>query len=349
MKLSNEKLKIIKDNLNNLPQFKSYFSEKWLDKQLNLDEIHHPLFVILSDKNSSSKLVNNLKILKSNCYRYKRIIKKLKADKNHNNFFSTLTEIDVISYYYQQNNDQISLEYEPSVPGGKKLDLKMNIKGIDYFFEILTVFEDAKLENYSNLKEKIREELENINLPVTINFMIKKSFEKEYVTTFINFMKETIKKDDKTNSKFDFYENNEIVANFRYLKSDTNKCIANGFGPPTFSNPHGRTKEKILKKAIEQIPHNQNNIIVVNLSHVLNTFIVIEEALCELGIKIDQNNLKETYHRVQNGIFDYKNSSHIAMIIAYINSDYKNYRRFYFNYNVDYFRKVNFTKNLKYF
>lgn len=334
LKLSNDKLRIVENNLDDLNQFKSYFGKKWFHKEMNTDNGHHPILFLLFDKKTASDLIDKLKILESRCDKFRSIIRKLKYDRDFNNFYSTLTEIDVISYYYQGYNSNL-LEYEPPVQSGKKLDLRMSIDGEDYFFEILTVFQDSEQEKYSYIREKITQELEGINLPFIINLRIREGFKKEHITNFVNFIENTIKEEKPNNLKYEFYNDNKLVADFRYYKYDGNVCIVNSFGPSSFINPHGRLRAKVLKKAIEQIPNNQNNIVVVNLSYVLNIFIVMEQALGELGIQIDENdNLNDKYYRIQNGIFDYKDSSHISMIIAYINNDY-NQRRFYLNHKLD--------------
>lgn len=348
LKLSNRRLEIVKANLNCMPNFKYYFGGAWFDKQINA-KYHHPILFLLFDKEESSELADKLKILESKCDKFKRIIKKLKSDKDFNNFYSTLTEIDVISYYYKYY-DKLLLEYEPSVKGGKKLDFKMNINGTDHFFEILTIFPDAEEEKYSDIRAEICQELEDLNLPYIIIIGMKNGFKKTYIRGFVDFIKAKIEKGNKKGLKINFYKNSELVADFRYYESDNDMCIVNSCGPPAFINPHGRLKEKVLTKCIEQIPNNQNNIVVVNLYYVLNIFLVIEQSLGELGIRIDKiDDLKDEYHRVPNGIFDYNDSSHILMIIAFINNDYEKQRRFYLNHKMNNLAKEKLIKTLNNF
>ena len=348
LKLSNVRLEIVKANLNELSQFKTYFGEKWLDKEMNAYNNHHPILFLLYNKKMASDLIAKLEHLESKCDKFKRIIQKLKSDKDFNNFNSTLTEIEVISHYYMRYKPNL-LEYEPSVQNGKKLDLRMNINNESYFFEILTVFEDSEQENYANIRDKLMLELEDSNLPFIISLEIKKGFKKEFITEFVDFINETIKQEKQSNLKFEFYKEGNSVANFRYNKYGGDVCIVTSFGPSSFINPHGRLRAKVLKKAIEQIPYSQNNIVVVNLSYVLNVFMVIEQALGELGIKINENsNLNDKYYRIPNGIFDYTDSSHISMIIAYINNDY-NQRRFYLNHKLDNLNQKKLVKKFDFF
>jgi hypothetical protein len=89
------------------------------------------------------------------------MIRKLKSDKA--NFFPNLSEIDVVSYYYR-NHDQENLEYEPSVEGGKNLDLMLKgKKDVKYYFEIFTVFEDA-------IQQKHRDIMGDIGLAIGKSF-----------------------------------------------------------------------------------------------------------------------------------------------------------------------------------
>lgn len=347
LKLSKVRLGVIKANLDALHQFKTYFGEKWFDREMNADNSHHPILFSLGSEKMASDLLVKLKILESRCDKFRSIIRKLKSDRDFNNFNSTLTEIDVISYYYQIYKPNL-LEYEPSVQSGKKLDLKMNIDNEDYFFEILTVFEDSEQESYTYIRDKLTQELEDSDLPFIINLGIKKGFKNEFITEFVDFIKETIKQGKQGNLKFEFYKDHILVAEFRYYEYDGDVCIVNSFGPSRFINPHGRLKAKVLNKAIKQIPKYQNNIVVVNLSYVLNVFIVMEQALGELGIRIGVDNLNDKYYRISNGIFDYKDNSHICMIIAYINNDYSQ-RRFYLNHKLDNLIKEKFIKKFDFF
>jgi hypothetical protein len=117
-----EYIKRINENIGKSKDIISFFGKDWLNEQIYTEEKeYHHILVILAKIKELNKLTNNLKVLKNNCPKYPRIIRKLKSD--NANFFSNLSEVDIVSYYYRNHNKE-NLEYEPSVEGGKNFDVK---------------------------------------------------------------------------------------------------------------------------------------------------------------------------------------------------------------------------------
>lgn len=300
--------------MNNANKFniQSLFGAKWLSDIINYDKKYHPIMVPLSDSIESSKLSKNLRVIENKCNKFSHIIKKIKNEKDDFNFFSKLSEIEVAAYYYRKYESN-QVEYEPSVKGGKNLDLKLNINDEVYFFEIFTVFKDAEQTRFEKINLEIKEILEQIQMPFIINFMIKTGFKKSYISDFAEFIANTIdvNKDQENNvNSFKFYKFNKEVAKFRYYHSKTQFIVANYVGPSKFVNPSERIAERILKKSREQIPKNQKNIIVVNLSYVLPVFLVMDP------------------------VNKFGDSNNISMAIAYLNNDYSQ-KKFYPNPNLN--------------
>lgn len=302
-------IKIINKNINRSRDIVSFFGENWLNKQIYTEEKdYHPIIVVLSDLDLINKLVDDLKVLYTKCKKFPRIIKKLKKDKA--NFFSNLSEVDVVSYYYQKYDPE-NLEYEPSVEGGKNLDLLLKKNGVKYYFEIFTVFEDVIQQKHRDIMSDIDLTIRKLNLPYIINYKITGDFKSSYIPEFIDFVKNSLNKKNLNIDSIIFYKEGIVVAEFS-IKPTLVRGVSNSFGPARFINPIGRIKIKILDKSNEQIPENQNNILVINLSYGFPIFLALEQAL--------------------NSIEYPKN---ITVIIAYIRNDYKNQKRIYPNPNLD--------------
>lgn len=302
-------IKKINENINKSKEIIPFFGKKWLNDEIYTERDYHPLITILSDPDLLNRLIKNLSVLKFKCPKFPRIIRKLKTDKA--NFFSNLSEVEVVSYYYQ-NHDPGDLEYEPSVEGGKNLDLMLNAKNnVKYYFEIFTVLEDEIQQRSRDIMDEISLEIRKLNLPYVINFKINEDFKISYESDFIDFIKTSLNENKGENS-FKFYKEGLEVAEFRCIESKSIRGAANSFGPSKFINPVGRVRDRILSKLNEQIPSNQNNILVINLSYVLPLFFVIEEALKLI-----------TY------------PENLLMVIGYVENDYKNKKKGYMNPDFD--------------
>lgn len=295
----------INENLNRSNDIISFFGETWLNNEIYSEQEYHPLIVILSDLNLIRKLEDDLRVLRRSCIKYPTIIRKLKSDKA--NFFPNLSEVEITAYYYRKYNSEC-LDYEPSVEGGKKLDLMLKGKNNEYYFEIFTVMEDQILTNYREIMEEIRLKTIKLNLPYAISFRINENFKSSYVDDFVNFIRDSLNNNE---GDLKYFKNNIGVAEFRYESSSISDVIGS-HGPGVFTNPHGRLIDRIRRKISEQIPANQNNILVINLAYVLNIFLITDLALD--SIKFPEN---------------------VTMIIAYVNNDYKHQKKCYLNPNLD--------------
>lgn len=180
--------------------------------------------------------------------------------------------------------------------------------GFKYYFEIFTVLEDAKNTNFRDIAEEIRLKLLKLYLPYDINLKIKENFNRSHVSDFLVFIQESLQMNTGNQYTYKFYKECNEVAEFRYIKSKSAIGSVNAVGPSNFINAHGRVKNRILDKINEQIPLNNNNILIINLSYVMPLFFVIEEAL---------------------KLIEYPEN--ILLIIAYVGNDYKNNKKLYPN------------------
>ena len=260
----------------------------------------------MADLKELNKLTNNLNILKNNCPKYPRIIRKLKSD--NANFFSNLSEVDVVSYYYLNHNKEI-LEYEPSVEGGKNLDLMLIGKnGVKYYFEIFTVLEDVVQQKYSEITNDINLAIDKLNLGYIILYKITEDFKSTYIPEFVDLVKKSLNKNNLNTNKIKFCKYGIKVAEFRIKQKGGG---GGSIGPGSFIDPAGRVEKKILDKLHEQLPDNQNVILVINLSYGFPHFLAVDLAL-------------ESIEYPRN----------IAIIIAYFGNNYKSNKKCYPNPNL---------------
>lgn len=136
-----------KRTIENNPRIIDYFGEEWLNEHLVISDkdSKHSIFWILVDEPRCSRILKNLDILKEKCEKFQRLINKLKSGKDELNFDATLTEVEVLAYYYQKESDRFIVEYEPL--GTKGPDCKISIDGVDYYLEILTIFLNEKINS----------------------------------------------------------------------------------------------------------------------------------------------------------------------------------------------------------
>ena len=332
-----EEIESAKKNIEIFKNLKDYFGEKWLNSHLHTEERYkkHPIFWVLIDSSSCSKLSNNLSILKSYCNKFQRIINKLKkSDNDHFNFHSLLTEVEVLAYYYVKYGAD-NVEYEPRVEEkNKKVDAKLIIDGEEYYLEILTIFEDEVEQSISRIHNKIRKKLDELNQPFIISFATEINFTEEDIKGFLEFVENILinKKAIKHQDSFDYLKDNRKIAKVTFY---TDSNIRRGFvgfmhQPVRTLNTAGRIKNKVLSK-IDQLPENTKNIVVVNLSHISNSFVDIEEAfLGQSCVIINKKTLEAKSSRYPNGIVHHEKGKFISIIIAYTTQNYDN-KRFYLN------------------
>jgi hypothetical protein len=89
-----------------------------------------------------------------------------------------------------------------------------------------------------------------------------------------------------------------------------------------------RLKNKILDE-IEQLPENQFNVIVLDISHYFADFDDVEDAFAgQLGLRIDLKTMETTPFRHANGIVQMDKGKKVGVIIAFKGFDYENRRKY---------------------
>jgi len=305
---------------NNLNEF---FGKDWLEAHLTVDkrENKHQIFWILIEPNLCSKLSNNLSIINEKCDKFKRIISKLKKDEDYFNFHSLLTEIEVLTYYYRLF-DKSMIEYEPKVENGKKLDIKLTIGDEKFFIEIFTIFRDEYEQELDKLRLDVQKELNKFDQPFLISFGLELEFKETNIDGFLKFFNGLLKNIESINEEdtFDYYENNIKLADITFLKHFENKKGYVGIihGRVIELKNDIRIKNKVLSK-INQLPNGEKNIVIVNLSYILEDFFTVDNAfLGQYYVSVDKKTLKGTDKRHPNGIIHHDNGNEISLIIIYL-------------------------------
>lgn len=322
-----EEIESIKKNLQIFNNLNDFFGRDWLETHFTIDkrENKHQIFWILVNPKLCSKLSNNLSIIHSNCDKFKRIINKLKKDDNYFNFHSLLTEIEVLAYHYRIF-DKSTIEYEPEVENGKKVDIKLTSKDDEYFIEIFTIFRDEYEQELDSLRLQVKKELDKFDQPFLLTFGIELEFKEKDIDGFLNFFNGLLKNVESINEgdSFEYYECSKKLADVTFLKLLEKKkgCVGVIHSPVIELKNDIRIKNKVLSK-LNQLPDGEKNVVIVNLSYILGDFFTVDNAfLGQYYVSIDKKTLEGTDKRHHNGIIHHKDGNELSMLIAYKSNNY---------------------------
>ncbi len=312
-----------------------------MHSHLSIEERHkkHPIFWVLLDQNRAQKLAQNLDTICGKTDKINRIIRKLKSSTDEFNFHSLISEIEVLAYYYNKVTENYKVFYEPRVEKkNKKIDGRLTINGTDYNLEILTVFEDEEGQSIHSAHEEIRKQLDSIEgNNFILSFSTEKNFSLQDIPGFVEFVKKLLERKTIVHKDtFVFRKENKPVAKITFYKDPKVNRGFVGFmnQPVRFLDCAGRIKNKILSK-VDQLPNNSKNIVIVNLSHITNDFIDLEEVfLGQSCVQIDIKTHEAKSARHPNSIVNHPKGKNISMVVGYVNENY-NSRRFYINLSAD--------------
>ena len=293
---------------------------------------------------NAEKLCKNLNILEKECSKFDRVIKKI-HERDRTLFYSYISEVDVIAYYYSKSSDNYQVEYEPAISEkGTKVDAKITINKKDYFLEIFTIFLDQNFQKIDEMHQIIRERIDAfLDNPYLICYSIYEQFTDSDIDFFVTEVKKII--DENAKNEQNAPKDNPVVEERMISRRDEDIAqvrlyrIKNGkkgyvgamMSPVQKVEDAGRIKQKVLSK-IDQLPSQGRNIVVVNLSKIYgDKFYDMEDAfLGQRTVFVDRVTLEGAEGRHANGIVHHKKGKYISMIIAYINDDYST-RRYYIN------------------
>jgi len=339
MEIRKEEYDTVDRHLTLYPSISKYYDNEKILKQIFSTKMRykqHPLFWHLLDYKNAEKLSKNLHILNQKCNKFKRILKKL-YQTDMFNFKSTITEIDVLSYFFKKASKDFIIEYEPQIKGKSELpDAKIITDGNEFYLEIFTIFEDARIQNLGDIHQDIRMKVDSIeNNPLLISYALEEGFKRENIDEFVAFIKSLIGTSNsiKHEDTFSFEKDGGVIANVTFYAYEG---IEKGFvsfmhSPILKMKDASRIKNKILDE-LEQLPSNEKNIVVVNLSNIHgDNFLDVEDAfLGKLFVIVDKDTLQGKEARKPNGIIHHSKGRDCSLIIAYNNHDFST-RRYYHN------------------
>jgi len=304
----------------------SLFEVKNSDRQ-------HPIFWHIVDNNKCQKLVAQLTIINENCKKIYTLVKKLKTEIN--NFYSFISEIEVLSYYYSKLSDKYEIEYEPDVyEKGKKSDIRINVEGEDYFLDVIRIKELSDILKMDDSYKLLEEEIEKIEGNIYhIIICITPYFSKMDIPKLKDIVEEIIIKKEIKGKKTIYYpatKNNiaevtiyENPDNCAYVNCLTSSCTS-------LVDYTDKTRKRILGK-VNQLPANSKNVVVVDMSEIYAGFHILED-VCLGDILMKNMNIDSLgdLPRDSNGVANYDEGKYISMIIGFEKNDYST-RKFYVN------------------
>jgi len=311
----------------------SFFSRGWLEHNIFLEVKRrkaHPLFWILVDEIKSKELADNLKQIPQP--HLNRLIVKLKDGSDEFNLHATLTEVQVLPYYFAKSSKNYIVSHEDLIPAtGKKPDIQIQTKSEKYYGEILTIFQDETDIKLDNIQEDIREKIDELtNNPFVVSFGLELNFEKDYIGDFLKFSENLIISNPKLKEKYNFKANGQKLAYVMFSESKKGKGFT-GFmnGPARMGDDSGRIKNKLLDKT-EQLPPKSKNFIVINLSYMIGGQPDFENVFFgQLAVNINKETHEAKPVNLPNSILNHSKGKRISAFIVY-KGDYKK-RQIYLN------------------
>jgi len=298
----------------------------------------HPLFWSLLNPTKAGRLTRNLLVLEKYCDRFKRVLDKIIKDQE--NFYSGITEIEVMSYYY---NKGLTVSYEPDVKAKTtKVDFKITNK-YEYFFEIFDMNLDERIKKMNEIRLNIREKIDAIEInPFLVSFGITENFSVSDSDFLIKQIEIGIQKNIPGYVRSDvesIIDHQEIMKAGNINIGDYTLYSYKGTKGYTITSgayviqmkDDSRIKNNLLTK-IDQIPEGERNIVVVNVTRIFdNDFWSLENAILgQEAAFVDPKTMVATYGRKTNGLFNHQRGNQISLIIAYKTDDFST-RKLYYN------------------
>jgi uncharacterized protein YfcZ (UPF0381/DUF406 family) len=338
--IRNEEIEKCKVNLQNCPMITNAFGKEWIESNLlNKEERlnKHSLFWIILNTNKCRMLEDWLSILNSSLIstKFTKIINNLKNKREDIEFYSLLSEIEVLAYYKKQENDTFKVEYEPAIPNKTEVgDIKLIIDNKEVYLEITRLFSSDEEKELNSIMKKIKDGINNIdNNPYIISFGLTTDFMEDDISPFINFINEELTKVTNLPTEKIYFVKDKIEKAWFYCisKTENGRGYVGSFILPVIEIRSAiRIKNKILDE-IKQLPSSSLNIVVIDISHYFADFDDVEDAFAgQFALNIDKKTFETTSFREANGVINTVEGKQLSGIIAFKGFGYKN-RKIYVN------------------
>lgn len=324
-----QEIEQVKSNLSACNTLVGALNPDWINNQI-LQKMErakaHNLFWLLLNKDRSQKLDSWLAILKATLLqtKFQGLINKMKRKTRKIEFYSLLSEIEVVSHYAKR--DYI-VEYEP--PHG---DLKLILNGSEVFLEIARLFSSQEEERISSLVNSVWNKLDDLNNnKYVVSFRVSPEFLESDVDSFIEFVSSIVAQDLEEFPSEEFtFDGGKASVTILFISPRERGYVGGSLIGATRINSAGRLKDKILDE-MSQLPKNQLNIVVYNITHLATEFDDIEDAFYgQSALRIYKETMKTEPIRKSNGVIHEKEGEKVSAIIAYEDFNYEN-RRIYPN------------------
>jgi len=330
----------VKKNLEITPTISDTFGKAWInDNFLNKEERvkKHAMFWIFLDESKCKKMEEWLSTLKAKLPETKfiKIVNSLKEKRGGNEFYSFVPEIEVLSYYKKQENDTFNVEYEPAIPGKTKVgDIKLAFDKTEVFIEITRLFSSEEEARIDKMLETLRKKIDEIEKnPFIITFGIRENFVEPDIEPFVRLVNQKIDEQRDAFKKVDgepFTVNFDGKGGFKFHEKLEHKkgYVGGMLSPVLMIETAGRLKHKILDE-IEQLPEDQLNVIVLDISHHFAHFDDIEDAFAgQEGLRIDVKTMETTPVRYANGVIQIDKGKRVSALIGFKGFDYENRKKY---------------------
>lgn len=336
-----EEIDRVREYLEAMPITSEALGKEWITVNiLNIEERtkKHSLFWLLWYSDRTSKLESWLTVLKASLpdTKFKKIVNSLKEKAGEYEFGSFIPEIEVLAYYASKKDDGVSVEYEPSIPNKDNVgDIKLSFGGNDVYLEVTKLFSSEKEKRIDDLLHLLGSKINQIaDNPFYVTIQIEENFTENDVTPFVELVQSQINKYKHVQEipaermpQFDYDSKGSFSFVMRVPSGK--KGQTGGFTTPAMIlKTAGRLKGKI-KDEIEQLPENQLNVIVLDISYHFAHFDDIEDAFAgQEGVRFNVETGEATPYRNANGIIHIDEGRQVGLIIGFKGFDYENRRKY---------------------
>lgn len=328
--IKDEEIEQVKSNLHFLPTLVESFGSFWINITLltkTRRKEKHVLFWLLLDLAKSQKLENWLKTLKSSLIstKFQGIVNSLKRKSRRIEFYSLLSEIEVLAYYMEKRDRYLDIEYEP-----RHGDIKITIDGCEVFLEIAKLFSSKDQQKINTLENLVWEKLDNLENNVYIlSFGISAEFSESDVDLFVKFARKKIAEKIREFPSEKFVFNNGKAWIKIDKVSPRNRGYVGRFLTGVMKIESARRlKNKILDE-VKQLPEDHLSIVVYNISAIFTRFDHIEDAFFgQPALRINRRTLKTKPIRHPNGVIHTEEGKRVSAIISFKDFEYENHKTY---------------------
>lgn len=335
--MDEDEIKAVRASLESTPLIKEALGNDWIDNNLlNVEErtIKHSLFWLFLDAAKIQKMENWLTIARS-CIpdsKFNKIINSIKERRSEKDFFSLVSELEVLAYY---GSNGIAVEYEPNIPEKENIgDIKLTVDSTEIYIEITRLFESRVEERVNSLVHSVTKRIDAIpNNPFIITLVIDNEFCPADLEPFIELVNDEIAKNrdilEPMEGKPYIVEFGSKATIFFHKKISHRKGYVGGsILPVTEIKSASRLKNKILDKP-RQLPDAKLNIVAIDISQHFTDFEDVENAFIgQLGYVINRQTSEGRIIRNSNGVIHTADGRKVGLTIAFKGFNYEQRRKY---------------------